>query len=124
MVLATQTNPMADKLKLLAAVLVLAAAVVALYWFSNAPLVARVGIGIAGVVAAVAIGWTSDPGKRFYIYFQEAIVETKKVVWPSRKETVQTTGVVIAFVVVMGLILWFADFILARAVNFLVKREG
>jgi len=124
LVLATQTNPMADKLKLTAAALVLIAAGVGFYWFSTTPLVIRVGIVLAGVIIAVAIGWTSDPGKQFYAYLQDAITETKKVVWPSRKETVQTTGVVVAFVVAMAFILWIVDASLGWFVNFLVRRES
>ncbi len=58
---------------------------------------------------ASAIGWTSEPGKRFYAYTQDSIEETRKVVWPSRKETMQTTGLVIAFVIVMALFLWGVD---------------
>ena len=53
--------------------------------------------------------WTSQPGKQFYVYAQESIAETKKVVWPTRKETLQTTGIVFAFVVVMALFLWVVD---------------
>ena len=55
------------------------------------------------------LGARSEPGKRFYVYAQESIAETKKVVWPTRKETLQTTGVVFAFVVVMALFLWLVD---------------
>ena len=51
--------------------------------------------------------WTSQPGKEFYEFAQESIAETKKVVWPTRKETLQTTGIVFAFVVVMALFLWW-----------------
>ena len=124
MVLAPQTNPMADKLKLAVAALVLVVAGVGFYWFSTTPLVARVGIVLAGVVVAVAIGWTSDPGKQFYAYFQAAITETKKVVWPSRKETVQTTAVVVAFVIIMAAFLWAVDTSLGWFVNMLVRRES
>jgi preprotein translocase subunit SecE len=49
------------------------------------------------------------PGKQFYEYAQESVTETKKVVWPTRKETLQTTGVVFLFVLVMALFLWAVD---------------
>ncbi|MNC93645.1 preprotein translocase subunit SecE [compost metagenome] len=53
--------------------------------------------------------WTTPPGKRFYVFAEESVTETKKVVWPNRKETLQTTGIVFAFVVVMALFLWLVD---------------
>ena len=49
------------------------------------------------------------PGQRFYVFGGEAVAETKKVVWPSRKETLQTTGAVFAFVIVMAIVLWVTD---------------
>ena len=55
------------------------------------------------------MAWTSEPGKRFYAYTQDSVAETRKVVWPTRKETLQTTGVVIAFVMVMAMFLWVVD---------------
>ena len=58
---------------------------------------ARIGVLLAGAVIAAAVGWTSEPGKQLLtLTRRDAIAETKKVVWPSRKETVQTTGVVVA----------------------------
>ena len=65
------------------------------------------------LLACLAIGaaafWTSAPGKQFHEYARESVAETKKVVWPTRKETLQTTGIVFAFVVVMALFLWIVD---------------
>ena len=49
------------------------------------------------------------PGQRFFEFANEAVIEAKKVVWPSRKETMQTTGAVFAFVVVMALFLYLTD---------------
>ena len=71
---------------------------------------------------AIAIGWTSEPGKRFYAYTQDSIEETRKVVWPSRKETMQTTGLVVAFVIVMALFLWGVDAILTWLVQLFIGR--
>ena len=51
----------------------------------------------------------ASPGRRFFEFAQEAVVETKKVVWPSRKETMQTTGIVFAFVLAMAIMLWMTD---------------
>jgi len=64
--------------------------------------------------------WTTAPGKQFFAFSQEAIVETKKVVWPTRKETVQTTGLVLAFVLVMAIFLWIVDALLVWGVKLLM----
>jgi preprotein translocase subunit SecE len=122
--LAVQTNPTADKIKLGLAALIVLAGMVGYYYLSTSPLVVRLLALLAGVVLGGVVGWTSEPGKRFFAYTQDAIAETKKVVWPSRKETVQTTGVVVAFVIVMALFLWVVDASLVWLVKVLVGREG
>jgi preprotein translocase subunit SecE len=122
--LAVQTNPTADKIKLGLTGLIVLAGMVGYYYLSTSPLVIRLLVLLAGVVLGGAVGWTSEPGKRFFAYTQDAIAETKKVVWPSRKETVQTTGVVVAFVIVMALFLWVVDASLVWLVKALVGREG
>ncbi len=124
MALAVQTNPTADKIKLGLTGLIVLAGMVGYYYLSTSPLVIRLLVLLAGVVLGGAVGWTSEPGKRFFAYTQDAIAETKKVVWPSRKETVQTTGVVVAFVIVMALFLWVVDASLVWLVKALVGREG
>ena len=98
-----------DKAKLIVAALIVIGAVVAFYVLANSPAVVRLGIVLGGVVLALGVGWTSQPGKDFFVYGQDSLAETKKVVWPSRKETLQTTAVVVAFVVVMAIFLWFVD---------------
>jgi preprotein translocase subunit SecE len=64
---------------------------------------------IGGLVAAVVIAWFSQSGKRFLAYARESYEETKRVVWPSRKETVTTTGIVFGFVVIMAIFLFLVD---------------
>ena len=124
MPLALQTNPMADKIKLGVAAFIVLAAIGGFYYLSTSPLVARIGVLLAGTAVAAAVAWTSEPGKRFVVYCQDAIAETKKVHWPSRKDTVQTTAAVVAFVVVMALFLWIVDASLVWLVKVLVGREG
>jgi len=103
---------MADKIKLLVAVLLVIAGVAGFYFFADAPTVVRVLMVIGGVVLAGVVAGTSATGKRFFRFALDARDEAKKVVWPTRKETVQMTGVVMAFVVVMALFLWAVDGIL------------
>jgi preprotein translocase subunit SecE len=113
-----------DRFKLIAAGVVALAGVVGFYFLANSPVVARLGVLLAAVVIALGIGWTSKPGKDFVQYCQDSTTETKKVVWPSRKETMQTTGVVVAFVLIMALFLWIVDASLVWVVRILIGREA
>jgi len=115
---------MADKIKLALAALIALGAMIGFYSLAASPLVVRIGALLGGAAIAAAVGWTSAPGKRFVAYCRDAIEETKKVVWPSRKETIQTTGVVVAFVIVMALFLWVVDASLVWVVRVIVGREA
>lgn|SRR5574340_380011 len=103
---------MADKIKLLVAVLLVIAGVAGFYLFADAPTVVRVLLVIGGLVLAGVVAGLSTPGRQFFRFALDSRDEAKKVVWPTRKETVQMTGVVMAFVVVMALFLWAVDGIL------------
>ena len=100
---------MADKLKFALALLLVAAGVVGFYLLSEQAMVLRVLAVLAGIAAGAAVAWFSEPGRRFALFAQETVAETKKVVWPTRKETMQTTGIVFAFMVLMALFLWMTD---------------
>jgi preprotein translocase subunit SecE len=82
---------------------------VAFYMLGQQDLWLRVVALLALMVAAAATFFTSEPGKQLIAYGQDSIREVKKVVWPTRKEALQMTGYVFAFVVVMALFLWFTD---------------
>jgi preprotein translocase subunit SecE len=79
------------------------------YWLADSPLILRILAVIAGILAGGAVAWWSEPGKQFAVFAGESLEEVKKVVWPTRKETVQTTAAVFAFVVVMAVFLWLTD---------------
>ncbi len=100
---------MAEKIKVSLAVLLLIAGIAGFYYLSESPMVLRIASVLAGMAAAAAVAWTTEPGKQFFVFAQESVVETKKVVWPTRKESLQTTGAVFAFVVAMALFLWITD---------------
>jgi preprotein translocase subunit SecE len=100
---------MIDKVKLAGAVVLVGLGVWGYYWLADSALVLRVLIVIAGLLAAGAVAWWSEPGKQFAVFAGESVAEVKKVVWPTRKETVQTTAAVFAFVVVMAVFLWITD---------------
>jgi preprotein translocase subunit SecE len=100
---------MADKLKLTAAALLVAAGIAGYYWLAAEMIVLRVLSVVAGLAAGAGVALVSGPGREFATFAREALVEVKKVVWPTRKETVQTTAAVFAFVVVMAVFLWVSD---------------
>ncbi len=100
---------MADKFKFALAVLLLVAGVAGFYLLADQAMILRVLAVLVGAGFAAAIAWKTEPGRRFFDFSKEATNEAKKVVWPSRKETMQTTGLVFAFVVVMALFLWLTD---------------
>ena len=99
-----------DKLKLGLAVLVIIAGIVGFSVLeSKLPTVARVAIFVGSLALAALIAWMSEPGRRTIAFAQESYNEVKRVVWPTRKETLQMTGIVFAFVAIMGLFLWVLD---------------
>ena len=108
---------MVDKIKIVVAALLVVAGLAGFYYLADMPAIARVGSVLGGLAAAAFVFWTTDPGKQFYVYAQESVAETKKVVWPTRKETMQTTGIVFVFVLVMSLFLWGVDSILLMIVK-------
>jgi preprotein translocase subunit SecE len=99
----------ADKAKLAVAGVLVIAAVVAFYMLGQQDLWLRVAVMLVLMVVAVATFFTSEPGKQLIAFGQDSVREVKKVVWPTRKEALQMTGYVFAFVVVMALFLWLTD---------------
>jgi preprotein translocase subunit SecE len=98
----------ADKAKLAAAALLAVGAVVAFYLVKADPWVRWVALGVL-LLAAVATFFTSEPGRQLIAFGRDSWREVQKVVWPSRKEALQMTGYVFAFVFVMALFLWLTD---------------
>jgi len=92
--------------------LAVAAVLAGVFGFSfltDQPMLNRVGILLGGIVLGIVIAWFSPSGKRFLGFARESYEETRRVVWPSRKETVNMTGIVFALVVVMALLLFLVD---------------
>jgi preprotein translocase subunit SecE len=113
---------MADNLKLLAAGLLVMAGIAGFYLLSDMPAVLRVLSVLLSLIAAAGVIWFTEPGRRLYAFGQESVVEARKVVWPTRKETMQMTGVVVVFVIVMALFLWLVDGTLTWLVNLIMQR--
>ena len=102
-------NSSADKAKLVAAVALLLGAFVAFYLLSGKGALAQWAALVVGMLAAVAVFGVSEPGKQLVAFGRDAWREARKVVWPARKEAIQMTAYVFAFVVVMALFLWVTD---------------
>jgi preprotein translocase subunit SecE len=100
---------MIDKVKLGIAVVLVALGLAGYYWLGESALVLRILAVVAGLLAGAAVAWFSAPGREFALFAGESLGEVKKVVWPTRKETMQTTAAVFAFVVVMAVFLWLSD---------------
>ena len=113
---------MVDKIKIVLAIACVCAGVAAYYWFADTALVLRVLMVLGGLIAAGFVAWTSAPGKEFFAFAQESWQEAGRVSWPTRKETVQTTGIVFAFVVVMALFLFAVDSTIAWLVSLITGR--
>ena len=99
----------ADKAKLAGAALLLVASIVAFYYLGKQDLWLRVLALLALLGAAVALFFTSESGKQLIAFGRDAVRETRKVVWPARKEAMQMTGYVFAFVFIMALFMWLTD---------------
>ena len=113
---------MVDNIKITLAVACVVGGVAGYYYFADAALVLRVLMVMGGLVAAGGVAWLSTPGKEFFAFAQEAWQESGRVSWPTRKETMQTTGIVFVFVVIMALFLFSIDTTLAWIVKLLTGR--
>ena len=98
-----------DKVKVALAICAVVAGVVGFYFLSDKPTIVRAAALVAGLLVAIAVAWTSQPGRDFLGFSKESIREAKKVVWPTRKEAMQITAVVFGFVLVMAIFLWGTD---------------
>jgi len=99
----------ADRVKLAAAGVLLVAGVAAYYLLGKQDLWLRVLALLVLVAGAVATFFTAEAGKQLIAFGRDSVKETKKVVWPARKEAMQMTGYVFAFVVVMAVFLFLTD---------------
>ncbi len=113
-----------DTVKLALALVIVTTAIAAFYYFADASLLVRVLalLGAAGAAGFVAL--QTDKGRQLAGFVREAQTEVRKVVWPTRQESVQTTLVVLAVVVVVALFLWGLDAFLGWAVKMLMGLGG
>jgi preprotein translocase subunit SecE len=109
-------NPVLNWGKLAAAVLVLAAGVFAFYWFGEVSWAVRTVGLVAAACVAIAIGAFTDQGRQLRHFLSESHFELRKVVWPTRQETLQTTLVIIVVVIILSIMLWLVDMFLGWVV--------
>ena len=117
---------MVSNIKISVAFLLVVAGIAGYYFLQGSAIafveLLRVVSVLLGLVLAAALLWTTEQGKRFFSFGKDSIAEAKRVVWPTWKETYQTTGVVVLFAIVMALFLWAVDSTLLFTLNKLMGR--
>jgi len=113
-----------DSAKLGFSIALLLGAVVAFYYFEDQSLLFRVLGLVAVAIVALLIASRTAVGARTIGFAQDARTEVRKVVWPTRQETVQTTLIVFVMVIIMGIMLWLFDMFLLWAVRLLTGQGG
>lgn len=104
--------------------IILAATVIGNSIFAEASLIIRVIAVLVAFAAAAAIALQTIQGKALLSFSRESIKEVRKVVWPTRQETIQTTLIIFAFTVVMGLFLFLIDGALIWLVELITGMKG
>ena len=115
---------MIDKIKLVLSALLLAAGIAGFYLLADKALVLRILAILAGLAAALAVLWTAPQGQAALGFFSESVAEAKRVVWPTRKETIQTTIAVFILVAVVAAFLAVVDIGFAYMVQWLMGRSA
>ena len=115
------TSGKLDTFKLGLALLILIAALVGFYFYVDQfDLLYRVIGLLVAIGISIAIAYQTDKGREVWGYFTDAQIEVRKVVWPTRKETVNTTLLVIGMVIVVAIILWLLDMFLGWSIGSLM----
>ncbi|MDQ3731773.1 MAG: preprotein translocase subunit SecE [Pseudomonadota bacterium] len=114
-------NSSLDTAKLTVAVLLLASGVIAFYWYEDQSTLYRVLGLVAITIVAVAIALTTAKGRSTVGFLQDSRTEVRKMVWPTRAETAQTTLVVFLFVIIVGIFLWLLDMLLSRLIQIIIS---
>lgn len=113
-----------DKVKILLAIAILLGGIAGYYIYDDAPAVVRIGAVIFSLAIAIAVFMATGVGRELWRFIQGSRVELRKVVWPNRQETMQTTLVIIFFVIIMGLFFWLLDMFLMWATRLLTGQGG
>lgn len=119
----TGTSPL-DKVKVILAIAIVVGGVAGYYIYESSPAVLRIGGVIFSLAIAIGVFVTTEPGRELWRFIQGSRIELRKVVWPNRQETTQTTLVIIFFVIIMGIFFWLLDMFLAWAARMLTGQGG
>jgi len=114
----------ADIAKLVLAIAIVVGSVVAFYWFNNWSSALRIILLFGAVILATAIASFTEPGRKLRTFLTEANYELRKVVWPTRDETIRTTAVIIVVVIILSLMIGLIDFALKWAVLDIFLKPG
>jgi preprotein translocase subunit SecE len=121
---AESTPGVADTAKLVLAAAVLVGGIAAYYYFENESILLRVaGLLVALVIGAV-IAFQSLQGQTLWLFIQSSRTEIRKVIWPTRQETLQTTLTVLVFTLILGVFFWILDLILLWGTGLLTGQGG
>jgi preprotein translocase subunit SecE len=114
---------MIDKIKLVFSLLLVGFGVTGFYLLEEKQtMVVRILAVLVGLIAASVLLSTTQSGKEFFAFSRDAVAEAKRVVWPSRRETIQTTLAVFVLVVVMAIFMWIVDVGFLNLVKALMSR--
>jgi preprotein translocase subunit SecE len=113
-----------DSALLMSSIVAIIVGIAAFYWYDEMALPLRVGMVVAGLAVGAGLLWLSSYGRDFVQFARAARVELRKVVWPGRTETIQTTYVVFGFAIAMGLFFFFLDWALTWMTRFLGGTSG
>ncbi len=113
-----------DTVKLILAAAILVAGIFGYYWYAELALPLRVLMVLAATGIGIAIGMTSTQGNALWRFIQGSRIEIRKVVWPTKQETTQTTIAVFVFTLILGLFFWGLDSILLLITRYLTGHAG
>ncbi len=121
----TETGASAlDTVKLFLAIVVLIGGIAGYYYYPELSVLIRAGGVLASVVIAIVIVMQTAMGRDMWQFIQTSRVELRKVVWPNRQDTTQTTLAVIVFVIILGLFFWGLDLGLLAVTKYLTGQGG
>jgi len=119
-----QTSGVMDSIKLVLAVLITVAGIAGFYYFGNESLLLRVVSLLIAMAVAVALVMMTAMGQDFWGFVQGSQVELRKIIWPTKKETMQTTLIVMVMVLSVGILLWMFDGLLLWGIGMVTGQGG
>jgi len=110
-----------DKVKFFIVFLMIGGGIYGFYHFADEAFIFRV-VGLIAVIAmAFGVAITTEAGANSVSFSRAAVIEMRKTVWPTKKETMQTTAIVMVMVIIMGLVLWLFDTVLVWIIRWLTS---